>query len=309
MTVNTHQESLYPLDSQSLKEFEKKGTQGHAGIRQTGIANGVKVRRVMQITRDLADRSISELRILDLACGEGVYSIEAGTRGASVTGLDGRTERMNTGIRCAERAGMNTVQFQQEDVRKVTKASHGEYDVIFFMGILYHLDVPDLFGVVENLYDMCRQFVIIDTHIALAGVDTVQYRNQAFEGKRGREHQDNDSAKVRQSNLLQSLDNTFNFHFTRDSLVRFLNSIGFTTVMECHAPLEPFKARNRITLVAYKGARVTLSVYPWVNGKSEKDIEDELRSRENPKTRKLKQRIKVGVNSILRKYGYVLSAI
>ena len=55
-------------------------------------------------------------------------------------------------------------------------------------------------------------------------------------------------------------------------LVRALRDTGFTTVVECHAPLEPGKAEDRITLAALKGEGVRISTYPWVNGKSEEEI-------------------------------------
>ena len=52
--------------------------------------NSIKVRRIMQITKDLTNIDFSKLSILDLGCAEGVYSIEAALRGAHVLGIDGR---------------------------------------------------------------------------------------------------------------------------------------------------------------------------------------------------------------------------
>lgn len=71
---------------------------------------------------------------------------------------------------------------------------------------------------------------------------------------------------------MKSIDNTFSFRFTRESLVRALRDTRFTTVLECHAPLEPGKAGDRITLAALRGEAVRLATYPWVNGKSEEEI-------------------------------------
>jgi len=47
-------ERVYPLDPETLELFALKGTQGGCGTVQIGNANGVKVRRVMQITSDFA---------------------------------------------------------------------------------------------------------------------------------------------------------------------------------------------------------------------------------------------------------------
>ena len=43
---------------------------------------------------DLTTNPIEQVSVLDLACGEGVYAIEAALRGATVLAIDARTERM-----------------------------------------------------------------------------------------------------------------------------------------------------------------------------------------------------------------------
>jgi hypothetical protein len=48
---------------------------------------------------------------------------------------------------------------------------------------------------------MCRQFLIIDTHIALRRGDSVQHNGQNYDGLRFREHADADSEEVRRSRL------------------------------------------------------------------------------------------------------------
>jgi hypothetical protein len=146
------------------------------------------------------------------------------------------------------------------------------FDVIFFLGILYHLDYEDVIPVLNNLHEMCQKFVIIDTHIALRAQHSVQHNGKSYDGLRRREHADTDSEEVRRSRLGASLDNPFSFWFTRESLFRLLNYVGFTCVRECIAPLEPGKPEDRITIVATKGKRVKLSSYPWVNDKTEDDI-------------------------------------
>ena len=94
-------EFVRELDADALALFARKGWEAGPGAPQTGEANGVKVRRIMQLTRDLARRPFEALRILDLGCGEGVYAVEAGLRGAHVVALDARTLRMSLGAACA----------------------------------------------------------------------------------------------------------------------------------------------------------------------------------------------------------------
>jgi len=145
--------------------------------------------------------------------------------------------------------------------------------VVYLLGLLYHLDVLDVFSVLENLYGLCTGMLIVDTLISLTAEIHVEWQGQAYRGRRWREHADEDTDEVRRSRVLRSIDNTFGFRFTKESLVRALHNVGFTSAYECHLPFEPGKAEDRITLVALKGVPVLLSTYPWVNHKSETEIE------------------------------------
>jgi SAM-dependent methyltransferase len=274
------EESVRKLDDDALALFARKGREDSGPVPQAGEANGVKVRRIMQITRDLARRPFQELRILDVGCGEGVYAVEAGLRGADVLALDARTQRMDMGAACAKRHGLDNVKFVQQDVREVTRDTYGEFDVVYCLGLLYHLDVPDLFRVLENLHSVCAGMLVADTLVSLEGGSEATHGGRVYQGERRREHGDEDSVELRRTRVLKSIDNTFSFLLTRESLVRLLSDVGFSSVLECHAPPEPLKAGDRITLVALKGERVVISTYPWVNGKSELEIEQRLRTLE-----------------------------
>jgi SAM-dependent methyltransferase len=304
-------ETVHPLDPEALKLFAAKGTQGGVGPPQVGNVNGVKVRRVMQIASDLTKVPFEQLRIIDLACGEGVYSIEAALRGANVLAVDARTGRMDEGARTAQRLGLANLKFEQNDIREVNIQSHGQFDAIFFLGILYHLDAKDIFPVLRNLYDMCGQFIVIDTHIALRNVDEVDHNGHVYHGLKWREHSDADPDSVRNSRLLSSMDNTWSFWFTLDSLIRLLNDTGFSSVYVCDAPLEPLKPQNRVTVVALKGHPVGISSYPWVNGKTETEIEAFVRTSEQPQSAGsgLRQRAKSAINGMVRSFGFQITRI
>lgn len=240
----------------------------------------------MQITRNLSRSGFRNLRILDLGCGEGVYAIEAGMLGAHVLAIDGRPERMANGMRIADELGLTNVRFAQDDVRKISRAELGEFDVIYFLGLLYHLNVPEVFFVLEKVYEMCHNFVIIDTHVALEASLRVTHRNADYFGAQYKEHDEGDSLELKASRQLSSLDNAQSFWFTKESLNRLLFNTGFTVVLECYVPFEPHKsneaknapslASDRVTLVAVKGPQARISSYPWVNGLSEEEIAEIL---------------------------------
>jgi len=267
------EEHVHTLDPEALELFARKGAEGGPDVPQSGPMNGVKVRRIMQITRDLAPRPFAELRILDLGCGEGVYSIEAGLRGAEVVALDARTQRMSQGAACAERHGLGNVRFIQEDVRRVTRKTLGSFDVVYLLGLLYHLDAPDVFSVLKNVRSLCAGLLVVDTLISLTDESRIEWRGKSYLGRRCREHGEEDTDEARRRRVLKSIDNTFSFRFTRGSLLQALHDAGFSSVYECYVPFEPGKAEDRITLAARNGVPVLLSTYPWVNHKSEAEIE------------------------------------
>jgi SAM-dependent methyltransferase len=285
-------EPIRELDAEALALFARKGEEADPGGPQLGEANAVKVRRVMQLTRDLAGRWFGDLRILDLGCGDGVYAIEAGLRGAEVLALDARDQHMERGAACAARHQLENVTFRREDVRQVTRGTHGGFDVVYCLGILYHLDVPDVFSFIENTYRICDRLLVMDTFVSLEhpwpspreparvwgrGADLeVTHSDRVYRGERLREHADDDPDEVRRSRVLRSIDNTFSFRFTRASLVRALHDVGFSSVCECHVPPEPDKPENRVTLVALKGESLPIATYPWINGKSEAEIAQRL---------------------------------
>jgi SAM-dependent methyltransferase len=271
------QERVHALDDAARELFARKGEEGGPDVPQKGEANGVKVRRVMQIVRDLAPAPFERLRILDLGCGEGVYALEAALRGATVVAVDGRTERMRHGAACAARHGLGNVAFREDDVRRATRETYGAFDVVLLLGILYHLDAPDLFDLLASVRAMAG-LTVIDTLVASdapAGTgapDRATHGGATYEGRRVREHGDDDPPELRRSRVLKSLDNTHSFRPTRGALLRALHDAGFTSAYECFVPAEPGKAADRATFVARSGEPVVLSTYPWVNGRSDEDI-------------------------------------
>ena len=88
-------------------------------------------------------------RLVDLACGTGIFSVAAHDIGWQVTAVDARTERMPM------TPGIDWV---QADVREFDV---GGYDAIALLGLLYHLELPDQLALLRR----CSGSVtILDTH-------------------------------------------------------------------------------------------------------------------------------------------------
>ena len=98
---------------------------------------------------------------------------------------------------------------------------------------------------------------------------TIENDGKSYDGRHYQEHAPEDPADIREGRPRASIDNPTSFWFTKESLVRLLLDTGFTSVSEVLVPLEPAKPDDRVTLVATKGQSVSLSSYPWLDGRSE----------------------------------------
>ena len=88
------------------------------------------------IPQDLAGTSV-----LDIGCNGGFYSIEMKRRGARrVLGIDVDERYLKQAQFAAETLGME-IAFAQRSVYEVDKLA-GQFDYVFFMGVLYHLRYP-----------------------------------------------------------------------------------------------------------------------------------------------------------------------
>ncbi len=208
-----------------------------------------KITRIMQITRDLSSCS----SILDLACGQGLYALEAARRfpAARIHATDARSERMDLGRSRAKEEGLHCT-FEQIDVRDMSVASHGRWEVIYFLGILYHLDFPDAVAVLERIGRMCGRLLIIDTHVSLRPRKTREWNGLTVRGHLFREHRRGSSPEKKEASVRASIDNDYSFWLTEQSIMEILGRIGFSSAYRCMLPAEPGKPKDRVTLVAVK---------------------------------------------------------
>lgn len=234
---------------------------GKSGPQPT--ANAEKVRRIVHLVAALAPRPLAELRILDLATGHGTYALECGLQGAHlVLGLDARVERMNQAAAIAWELGLTNVTFRPADVRTVNRDTYGRWDVILFLGILYHLDAPECCEVLTRLSEMAP-LLLIDTFVG-APKEHFQYAGQTYHGMRAREHRATDSAATKQRRQRASYGNDVSWYWEPASLWRFLTTLGYNVLLEARAPLEPQKPPNRVTLACLRTPVVPIHIYPWI---------------------------------------------
>jgi len=221
----------------------------------------VKLRRVTQVVSDLFGGELAGLRVLDLACLEGMYALELARRGAEVLGIEGREANLEKARFAARALGLE-VDFHRGDVRDLDRAEHGEFDVVLCLGILYHLDHPDVFELVERIASVCRRALVVDTHVALADEDAQTWAGRTYHGHSLFEHDPSSTEEERLQALWSSLENPSAWAPTRPSLLSLLARSGFTSAYECWVPAEPDKTPDRITVLALKGKPETELITP-----------------------------------------------
>jgi SAM-dependent methyltransferase len=215
----------------------------------------VKLRRVTQTVADLCGGDLHGVRVLDLACLEGMYALELAKRGAAVMAVDGREVNLAK-VRLAARALGVAIDVQLGDVRDLSRDRHGTFDVVLCLGLLYHLDAADLFPFVQRLAEVCDKALIVDTHTPDSQTEERRYDGHPYTGRVLVEHAPDATEEDRLRAVWSSLDNPFAFALTKPSLVRLLARSGFTSVHETHLPAEPEKVIGRTTLVALKGSPI-----------------------------------------------------
>ena len=213
--------------------------------------------KFLQLAADTLRRPLAGLRVLDLGCGEGLYALEFAQAGAQVTAIEGRDANL---ARCefARRAlALPGVRFLKGDVREVSLASHGRFDLILCSGILYHLDRPACFRLLHALKPMCEGgALLVDTRVALQPEVEAVHAGLSYWGSLYREHAADASPAQKAADTGASLDNEHSFWFTRFALANYLLDLGFTSVAECLGPVPLMLRPDRVCLIACAGTAV-----------------------------------------------------
>lgn len=84
---------------------------------------------------------LSGRRVLDIGCNAGFYSFALAERGAEVLGIDTDRRYLRQAEWARELLGVERVRFTEASVFDVDRLE-GPFDIVFFMGVLYHLRYP-----------------------------------------------------------------------------------------------------------------------------------------------------------------------
>jgi SAM-dependent methyltransferase len=193
-------------------------TRGNEGSPHT------RLKRVLQIARDLAGKPLHSCRVLDLGCLEGQFAIEFARTGAEVIGVEAREANIQKARFARQVLQLDNLKLIQDDVRNLSRQKYGMFDVILCSGILYHLGVPDVFGFVERMHETSKRLLIVDTHTSLRQTNrAVTHKGNDYYGYDWREYPDDDIEVAKRERLWASWENPVSFIFTRPSLVNLFS--------------------------------------------------------------------------------------
>lgn len=215
----------------------------------------VKLRRFLQVVADFCGRDFSQLRVLDLACLEGLYGLELALQGAQVLGIEGRESSLAKARFVKDTLAVDNIEFVCDDVRHLSPDTYGHFDVVLCIGIFYHLDAPDVFAFAENISRVCTRLALFDTHLSQTAEQAFDYGGQQYWGRPYREDR----------TAWASIGNEESTWLTRPSFYNLLGDVGFDSVYECHQPqiekyttLRQLGQADRNTFIALKNPPIAL---------------------------------------------------
>lgn len=104
---------------------------------------------------------LSGWKVLDVGCNAGFYAIELAKRGAEVTGIDVDAHYLKQAEWIAEVFGLeDKITLEQKQVYDLAN-DHRQFDMIWFMGVFYHLRYPLL--AMDILSQRCKNVLLLQT--------------------------------------------------------------------------------------------------------------------------------------------------
>lgn len=105
------------------------------------------------------------VRALDIACNEGWWSVQAAKLGAGeVIGFDAREFCIERAEFVQAQLGLENVEFRVGNIHKLDLRQYGQFDVVFCLGLIYHLEDP--MGAIRQLRALTRELCVIETEVA-----------------------------------------------------------------------------------------------------------------------------------------------
>lgn len=102
------------------------------------------------------------LRVLDIGARDGFFSFECERRGAEVVAIDSMPPEA-TGFPIAKELVGSQVEMLQRNVYDLSPEEFGTFDLVLFLGVLYHLRDPML--ALDRIWSVARDKLIVETQM------------------------------------------------------------------------------------------------------------------------------------------------
>jgi len=209
------------------------------------------------------------VKVVDLGCFEGGYTVDFAKNGYLATGIEVRTANYEKCLEAKAKSGLSNLSFIKDDARNL--ADKGTFDIVFCSGLLYHFDKP--WEYLQALGKMTKKLLMLNTHYAEevsplydmsplvkkiykrlfpGKVKQVDYWLSGLaknEGKKGRWYHEFDEGETRENmekSRKASIGNTRSFWLEKKDLIASIKEAGFTRVYE------PFDILNESKFNAYR---------------------------------------------------------
>lgn len=123
-----------------------------------------RYRHVFPALLSLTGGSLDGKTVLDVGCNCGFWSIQARLAGAKrVLGLEASRENVEQARLILGLTGLKGMNFEVANAYDVSSERHGQFDVVLYLGLLYHLENPVL--ALSQLADVTREVAVVDTTV------------------------------------------------------------------------------------------------------------------------------------------------
>ena len=175
----------------------------------------------------------SKIRIADLGCLEGGYTVEFARLGFQATGIEVRHNNFQACQYVKANTNLNNLEYIRDDAWNVAK--YGLFDAVFCCGLLYHLDRPKDF--LQLLSSITRRLLIVQTHFATERPNerfqlSELTENESIMGRWYTEYESDDSYAGREAAKWAAWGNRRSFWPRREHLLQAIHHAGFDLIFE-----------------------------------------------------------------------------
>ncbi|MDJ0618988.1 MAG: methyltransferase domain-containing protein [Calothrix sp. MO_192.B10] len=190
--------------------------------------------------------------VLDIACNEAYFMFEMLKRGAKYgLGIEGRKDNLEKASFIQQSLGYNNCDFQQADVLDFNYEQN-KFDVVFLLGIIYHVENP--IGLIRKASLASSKYIFIDTQLCKSdrhipfgwGIPNQYLQGDSYFVAYAEKDEENPLASLTGLSLIPNLF----------AVVEIIRHLGFKSIIQLHPNYlvqEPqYNQIDRVVLVGIK---------------------------------------------------------